>query len=150
MPGEVEITIASHPRWLRLARSVVQDFCVAVDIADRQTQSIVTAVDEALSNVMKHAYGGDHSRFVSLSCGVHDKELEFEIRDQGFPFNPLDRDVPPPNELRSGGRGLYLIRTIMDRVEYRRDGGSNCIRLSKTLDAPARPAQRGAGKTNGH
>ncbi len=149
MPGEVEITIASHPRWLQLARSVVRDFCAALDIAERETQSIVVAVDETLSNVMKHAYGGDHSKFVSLSCSVHDNELEFEIRDQGVPFNPLDRDVPPPDELRSGGRGLYLMRTIMDRIEYRRRGGGNCIRLSKTLDTPARPAPEEAREIHG-
>ncbi len=136
MPGEVELTIASHPRWLRLARSVVQDYCAALDIADTQTQSIVVAVDEALSNVMKHAYGGDCTQFVSLSCSTRDNELEFEIRDKGSAFNPLDHEVPPPDELRYGGRGLYLIRAIMDQIEYRRDGDSNCVRLSKKLDIP--------------
>ena len=150
MPGQVEITIAGHPRWLRLARSAVEGFCAALDVAERETQSIVVAVNEALSNVMQHAYGGDCSRCVSLSCSARDNELEFEIRDQGVAFNPLDRDVPPPGELRSGGRGLYLMRTIMDRVEYRREGDSNCVRLSKTLDPYVRPAQGEAGKTHGH
>lgn len=140
MPGEVEITIVSHPRWLRLARSVVKDFCAALGIADQQAQSIVVAVDEALSNVMKHAYDGDRSKFVSLSCSAAGNELAFEIRDQGAPFNPLDHKAPPPNELRPGGRGVYLIQTIMDRIEYRREGDSNYIRLSKTFDTPVQPA----------
>ncbi len=150
MPGEVDITIVSHPRWLRLARSVVQDFCAAFDIAERQAHLIVVAVDEAMSNVMEHAYGGDRSRFVSLSCRTRGNALEFEIRDQGIPFNPLDQDVPATDDLRPGGRGLYLIRKIMDRIEYRRDGDSNCFRLSKTLDPPAQPAQAEAGETHGY
>ena len=150
MPGEVEITIAGHPRWLRLARSVVRDFCAALNIADRETPSLVVAVDEALSNVMKHAYGGDCSQFVSLSCSFQDNELAFEIRDRGAPFNPFDCDSPPPNELRSGGRGLYLIRAIMGRVEYRREDGFNCIRLSKTIEAPERPAREKASQSHGH
>ena len=62
----------------------------------------------------------------------------FEIRDKGRPFNPLDCEVPPRDELRPGGRGLYLMREIMDEIDYRRDGDRNCVRLSKALEPSIR------------
>ena len=54
-----------------------------------------------------------------------------EVRDQGEPFDPAECETPPPDELRVGGRGVYLIRSVMDEVEYRRDGSTNCVRMRK-------------------
>jgi serine/threonine-protein kinase RsbW len=99
---------------------------------------VTLAVGEAAANVMKHSYRGDHTRELSLACRNVGDGIEIEIRDEGEPFDPDERPVPPPDELRAGGRGLYLMRAMMDSVEYRRDGATNFVRLRKMLKAPVK------------
>jgi anti-sigma regulatory factor (Ser/Thr protein kinase) len=43
----------------------------------------------------------------------------------------------PPDEVRPGGRGVYLMKEIMDEVEYLRDGDTNCVRMKKYVRSPA-------------
>ena len=80
------------------------------------------AVDEACSNIIKHAYGGEGRGVIECSCHAHDDDLTVVLRDQGQPFDP--DSVPPPNlsdnleERTGGGLGLYFIRKIMDEVDF--------------------------------
>lgn len=80
------------------------------------------AVDEACSNIIKHAYGGEGSGTIECTYRIQDEELTVILRDQGQPFDP--ETVPEPNlsadieERTGGGLGLYLIRQIMDEVSF--------------------------------
>jgi serine/threonine-protein kinase RsbW len=80
------------------------------------------AVDEACSNIIKHAYGGEGRGVIECSCHTRDDDLTVVLRDQGQPFDP--ESVPPPNlsgdleERTGGGLGLYFIREIMDEVDF--------------------------------
>jgi serine/threonine-protein kinase RsbW len=136
MGDKVEITVASDTRWLALIRRVIDEFCQQAGLDARERHSVTLAVGEAAANVMKHSYRGDHTKQLSLVCRHIGDGIEIEIRDQGEPFDPDSRPLPPPDELRAGGRGLYLIRAMMDSVEYRRDGATNSVRLRKMLKTP--------------
>ncbi|MGD2142960.1 MAG: ATP-binding protein [Anaerolineae bacterium] len=80
------------------------------------------AVDEACSNIIEHAYGGEGRGVIECSCRVHDEGLTVELRDQGLPFDP--GSVPQPNlganieERTLGGLGLFFIHNLMDEVEF--------------------------------
>ncbi len=133
MAGDVDLTIASHPRWLQLARLVVEQCAVAFDAGRAATRDIVVAVDEAISNVMRHAYGGAETLPIRIVCRRSDDLLEVEIWDQGDEFDPFVQHVPPPGELRGGGRGLFLMRSLVDEGEYGRQDGWNRVQLRKRL-----------------
>ena len=137
MVEEVGLRIASDPRWLRLARLIVEQCCREFGFARSPTREIVMAVDEAVANVMRHAYRGETSRPIRIVCRCARGALEVEVWDRGGEFDPFGHPVPPPGELRRGGRGLFLIRSSMDECEYRREDGWNRIRLTKRLPAPA-------------
>jgi serine/threonine-protein kinase RsbW len=131
MAEELEITIASHPRWLRLVRQVVLEFARECGFGDKDARAIVLAVGEAVGNVLKHSYKGDTGRTFSLACRSSEGGLELELRDVGTPFEPEKIPELPPDEVRPGGRGLFLMREIMDEVEYSRVNGENIVRLRK-------------------
>ncbi len=133
MLDEVEIMIKSHPRWLRMARSLVEIFCREYQGDAATVRAIVLAVDESLANVIKHAYGGDESRPVRVICRCDGSTVTIEICDDGQEFDPFSQAVPPPDEMRPGGRGIFLISSVMDNCEYLREDGWNRIRLSKRL-----------------
>jgi serine/threonine-protein kinase RsbW len=94
------------------------------------------AVDEACSNIIKHAYGGEGGGVIECSCRTHDDDLTVVLRDEGQPFDP--ESVPPPNlsddleERTAGGLGLYFIRELMDEVDFDFESeAGNVLRLVK-------------------
>lgn len=90
------------------------DACIAYQIQ--------LAVDEACSNIIEHAYGGEGAGIIECTYRIRHEEFVVVLRDYGQPFQP--EIVPDPNlsanieERSGGGLGLYLIREIMDEVDF--------------------------------
>jgi anti-sigma regulatory factor (Ser/Thr protein kinase) len=99
----------------------------------RSINRIELATDEALVNIFNYAYsdcGGD----VEISCMIdHNAMFVIEITDSGVPFNVLDApdpDIAADIEQRKiGGLGIFMIKKIMDDVQYRRESGKNYLTL---------------------
>lgn len=137
MADEVEITISSHPRWLKLVRQVVCEYALETGFDAQDAHAITLAVGEAVGNIIKHSYRGRTDRSFVLRCRSDRSALEVSLYDNGEPFDPNLQPLLPPDELRAGGRGLYLMRAIMDEIDYKREGGSNVVRMRKMLPSPA-------------
>ena len=133
MDAEVEVRIASDPRWLRLVRLVVGESCHAFGADEEVVDAVVLAVNEAVSNVMRHAYRGDTEQPIRIACSRAGDMLEVVICDHGRRMDLASKPIAPPDELRSGGRGLFLIRSSVDEVEFVRVGGWNRMNLKKRL-----------------
>jgi serine/threonine-protein kinase RsbW len=133
MGDQVEIRVASDTRWLALIRRVTDEFCQQAGIEAQERHAVILAVDEAASNVIRHAYKGDPAQELVLTWRWIEGGIEIEIRDQGEPFDPREKVIPPPDEMRLSGRGLYLMRTIMDQIEYRREGSTNLVCMRKMI-----------------
>ena len=93
------------------------------------------AVDEACTNVIKHAYGGDDQHQIDLAIIVDDDRFTVRIRDEGRAFRPQMYRKPDIFEFaehrRAGGFGVHIMRSLMDKVEYRTKGNVNEVRLTK-------------------
>ena len=93
------------------------------------------AVDEIFSNISRYAYhpgvGG-----VAVRVDVGD-DISLEFEDCGVAFDPLKvREpnlAPPPEERAGGGLGIFMVKSIMDSVQYRRDGDKNIVTIKKSL-----------------
>jgi len=103
-------------------REFVGDFARSDGFSDKEIYSIQLAVDEACTNVIEHAYGGEGDSILEIRCDVSNEVLTVIIRDWGKPFDPSI--VPEPKldeslfERRIGGLGVYLMRKLMDTVGY--------------------------------
>lgn len=133
----VEVRIPGDPRWLHLVRLVVEQCCHEFEVEQSVMLDIKLAVDEAVSNVMRHAYGGNAQRPVHIALRLVASGVETEICDDGSEFDPFAQELPPPDELRSGGRGIFLMRAVMDEWEYDRVDGWNRVRMRKHLASRA-------------
>ena len=99
--------------------------------------SLNLALEEAVANVMKYAYPEGETHDIVLSVKLTDNRLMFKLIDTGKPFDPTivpDADVNLSAEDRQiGGLGIFLVRQIMDSVEYRRIDGKNILTMIKLL-----------------
>jgi anti-sigma regulatory factor (Ser/Thr protein kinase) len=97
----------------------------------KTTDEILLAVDEALTNIIRHAYQGGVGK-ITVSVAAADDKVEIVLEDRGKKFDPTQ--VPPPELPRHkpGGLGVHFIRTIMDQMIYdNQASGGNRLRLIK-------------------
>lgn len=89
---------------------------------ERGVYAVQLAVDEAATNVIEHAYGGDDQGDMDITCKIDEQNLTVTIHDHGKTFNPNHVPEPvtnvPLEQLRSRGLGVFLIRKMMDEVCY--------------------------------
>lgn len=115
------------------ALSEIGDFILGLtrgsELDQRETFHLMTAVDEACTNIIKYSGSGK----IEIKCDVEDGQVAVQIRDDGVAFNPLEAPVPkldlPLEERRVGGLGIHFIRTLMDEVRYERKGGKNVLTM---------------------
>ena len=95
-------------------------------------------LEEAVSNVILYAYPKEEHQEIVLTAKMSDKSLIFVLTDSGKEFDPTqapDADVTLSAEEREiGGLGIFLIRQIMNKVEYQRIEGKNVLTLGKNLE----------------
>ncbi len=139
-------TFASSLDQLDDIRSFVVRAAEEVGWSDEITlNQIQLAVDEACSNVMRHAYGLDSSKVLHLITRAARERFEVTIRDQGKAFDPTSYHPRPVPELArhkiAGGMGIALIRRLMDEVRYDSDPerSQNELRLTKLFRPAALP-----------
>jgi serine/threonine-protein kinase RsbW len=132
-PLKVHMKMSSDPRLLAVVRGTVVQLAKALDFEDSQCRKITLAVDEALSNVIRHAYNNECNHEIELNCQTQADCLEFTFIDRGEPADPARICAQPLDEVALGGRGTHLIRQIMDEVSYDRLDDHNRLRLKKYL-----------------
>ena len=125
------------------ALAEISDFVVdqarLAGLDEHAVWEVQLATDEAATNVIQHSYRQKPGQ-ITLSTQVINNELEITICDQGEPFNP--ENVPEPDlvspleERKTGGLGLFLMRKLMDRVEFRFANGENVLVMAKRLQPP--------------
>jgi serine/threonine-protein kinase RsbW len=133
-PPPWSLTIPSDLRLLALARAFVEAVCQVAGLDEGDTNAVVLATDEATNNVMRHAHRGRPDATLLIQCFVCPDKVEIRLHDQGDPFDIGAVPHLNPSELRVGGRGVFLMRRLMDElsVEPRADVG-NTLRMVKML-----------------
>lgn len=107
-------------------------------LADGEQKRVQLALEEAIVNVIEYATSGSPLELTISSRLIKEGQLEFELIDNGAPFNPLTHPPQDQRELsleerKPGGLGLMLIKKCMDAVTYRHEDGRNILTLSKNL-----------------
>ena len=136
---EYKLRIPSQTENLEIIRFFVGKVAEKVGFAEDDVGKIELAVDEACTNVMKHAYTETvKDKTLDVAILIDYQKLTLVVTDHGKGFNP-DKIQPPDMkeylaELRVGGLGIFLMRTLMDEVDYDiKPGLRNQVRMVKYL-----------------
>jgi serine/threonine-protein kinase RsbW len=149
----LRLYLESNAEALCLVRATIQRATEVVHFPEPESRAIVRSVDEALANVIRHAYKGRPGKSIEVTCRrlYKDREkkvllgLEIELADAGVPVNPKKLQGRPLEEIRPGGLGLHFMKQSMDVVEFRRKNGKNLLRMVKYL-ASSQPEQKPEGE----
>jgi len=133
--NEQSISVPASTAYISAVRDFVGLYANQFGFNDREVDEIRLAVDEAYTNVIKHAYQFDENERVLIALGSQSDEFWISITDQGRAFDPSKYAEPDIKERirlkKRGGVGVYLIRKLMDAVEYHNTDGMNEIRMTK-------------------
>jgi serine/threonine-protein kinase RsbW len=122
-PEDSQLIVAGYLKNLTKVSQFIGQAADRAGLDERATYAVKMAVDEACTNIIQHAYGGEGRGQIQLVCETQAEGLQVTICDQGRPFEPsqvpeLDRQAPLP-ERQPGGMGVFFIRNLMDTVEFR-------------------------------
>ena len=140
---EVSCTLTSHPKYLPLIRAVVQEGAALAGFDSEATQEILLAVTEAVANVIRHAYDNHTDKRIDFELSVEHDEFRLDIIDYGTFVDPGQIASRPLEDVRPGGLGVHLIKTTMDKVEYKKnEQGGTTLTLVKRASVPKAPSQK--------
>ena len=130
------LTIRSDTAELDRARDLVANF-IGQDLDPQEKNRVILAVDEALANIIEHAYGGNTDRQIEMQMERTAGKFVFTIDDDGDPFDPtVERPLDLGRHAAAGhsrGLGIYLFTTLMEARHEPGPHGGNRLILSKAI-----------------
>jgi serine/threonine-protein kinase RsbW len=140
----VRLHLESNPDALCIVRAAVQGATEALHFHEDAARAIVRSVDEALANVIRHAYKGKKGMPIEVIChrlwsdatASSPEGIEILLEDSGEPADLSKLKGRPLDDIRPGGLGLHFMKQSMDVVEFNHQSGKNVLRLVKYLSTP--------------
>lgn len=130
-----QLTVNASTKNLAEVRNFVATYAKNEGFTNQQINETRLAVDEAFTNIIKHAYENDENQPVNVDLQFDDEKLCVIISDFGKSFNIDSYKIPDVREQikekKRGGMGVYLIQNLMDDVSYRNQKSKNEIIMCK-------------------
>jgi anti-sigma regulatory factor (Ser/Thr protein kinase) len=129
----LKIVMPSDPLYLPVVRGAISPLAAAMGWGESDCRAITLALDEALANVIRHAYHNRADGLIELECRESAEGLEVTLLDKG--------DAPDKSKIcaralacdQLGGRGTHIIQDVMDTVSYQATPAGNRFVATKRL-----------------
>lgn len=127
----IEMTIPAKAEYIGVIRLSISGIANRMGFSYESIEDLKVAISEAITNAVTHAYDGENEGEITLGFGVYEDRLEVMVADRGVSFNlnEVRKEIGPfkntdsVENLREGGFGLFLINTLMDKVEIHDNQG---------------------------
>lgn len=122
-----------------LSRNIVSAFCLSLNPTMSELSDIKTAVSEAVTNCIVHAYGDSENGDIELSAIIHDDgTLGIEIKDYGVGITDVEKATQPfyttKSESERSGMGFTVMQTFMDTLDVvSKEGEGTTVHMSKKI-----------------
>jgi len=133
------ITLRNNLSEIERLASTVMQFGRENNFSDKVIFDLNLALEEVVNNIISYGYQDKNEHQINIHMELEGAELELRVEDDGIPFNPLEVPEPdinkPIEERQPGGLGLFFVRNLTDKLEYRRVKDKNIfIMRKKTQD----------------
>lgn len=134
------LKIESKTEKLIVVRDFISEAARECGFSNDEVGKIALAVDEACTNIIKHAYRYAPDQEINIEIRTNESNFEVIIKHTGILFNPKEIKSPDMHDYivhpRRGGLGMHLMRLLMDKVEYKILPQNTCeVHLTKKLVA---------------
>ena len=143
-PEVVSVRIPSRLELLGVLDRVAQSLCEYLEFEEDATSQVSMSVIEAGTNAIQHGHQRDASKMVDVKFLLHSDRIEIEVRDSGpgFDLESVQGDITSPEHIFDlRGRGIFIMRSCMDAVEFVFGPDGTLCRLVK--HRPALAQQQG-------
>lgn len=117
------LKVSGEYKNLRRIRAFVNKLTGLAGFGEEEAYKVQLAVDEACSNIIEHAYGGENKGEIECVCAFSEDYFFVQLKDNGQPFDPDTIGYPNIKsnieERGIGGLGVYFIRQLMDKITYK-------------------------------
>lgn len=131
------VEFSSHTGNLALMRRFVRNFLESYPFSDKQRTLMVLGVDEACTNIIRHAYHLRDDQLIALSLEASRDCVRMRLRDYGKQAPPAAMRGRTHDLIRPGGLGVHLIRSAFDKVDYILKQRGTELVLTKHLELEA-------------
>jgi len=116
----------------------IREYLTGNKIETHVCNAVEICLTEALNNVIKHAYKCENSNLIEIIIRINNNQLEIDIVDEGSPrknliISELNFDPTDIDNLPESGMGLYIIKQLMDELNYYSLNGKNYFTLRKQI-----------------
>jgi len=138
-----QLKVPAHIDYLGDLRDFVTKIGRKHKFSDKVVNAFKLAVDEASTNIIRHAYRDSGTQgLITLRAIVKKNSLTLSVIDQGVYFDPKRVKDPDLNRYidigKKGGLGIFIMRKLMDEIDYRKTEEGNELRITKYRDKPAK------------
>ncbi len=112
------LRVMSEAKNCKKVRSFIEGWCMYAGLEDIVRGQIVLAIDEAFTNVLRHAYIGESGNPIDLSAKLSSDTLEIKMRDYGKTFDPKSVPDRPLEMIKPGGLGMHILHLTFETVEH--------------------------------
>jgi anti-sigma regulatory factor (Ser/Thr protein kinase) len=115
---KLRLKILSDPANLAAVRLAVESLCLQNGMAKKASDEVGLCLNEAMANVIRHAYGGAANQPIEITAEYRDDAVRIAIRDWGNGVNPESLPPQPYDPLQPGGLGLICLKQMMTEVKF--------------------------------
>ena len=137
--GNAQLTVPADRSEFPLLQQWLSSIAAELDIQDRIKKQLLISCDEVFTNIASYAYPeGSGSVEIAIEFVAEKRNLRIIFSDSGIAFDPLAISEPDTgaalSERKIGGLGMFMVKKMMDSIEYFRKDGKNILILTKCLE----------------
>jgi len=134
LKGPVILDVPADPPAMFIVRELVGKISSRIGFEDDETDKLVLAVDEACTNVIRHAYKNSGDERIIITFTLSMDCFEIMIRDFGTGADPSTFQGRDLKQIRPGGLGIHFIKSAVDKIEYDTPpGGGMLLKMTKFM-----------------
>lgn len=130
---QYEMEIASDLNKIKDVEKVTERIAKYMNFPEDDRDSLAIAVTEIVGNSISHGNKGDKNKKVKIKFEYHDDMIIVQIEDEGKGFNVenIKNPLDPENLLKESGRGIFIVRALMDEIKFLKGETGVIVHLMK-------------------
>ena len=129
---QLDMEIHSDPSEIHIVEEKLESFCKKAGLTEDDIENFGIATTEMVNNAIRHGNGSDPKKKVHISFEKKQSAMQVTVRDEGSGFEPDNVADPldPENLYKDSGRGIFIVKMLMDDVQFHiTDEGTKVVLL---------------------